>query len=130
MRLRINISVSILALMAIVWSVRFAVAQESRRTPQYLEAMYQKLNKQFFQDTLPAVRLEWADLSDAMGKTSQEGDDSFLIRVDRRSNFWDDDELIDTVEHETCHVATWGAEQDAHGPRWQACMARIRARAQ
>ena len=129
MRLRINIIISVLALAAIVWGVRFAIAQEHRRTPQYLQAMYQELNEKVFENTLPTARLEWGDLTDAMGQTSQEGDDSFVIRVDRETNFslWVDDELRDTVEHEACHIATWGAEQDDHGPRWQACMSRIKA---
>ena len=134
MRLRINIGVSILALMAIVWSVRFAVAQEHRRTPQYLHGMYQELNKQFFDSALPTTRFEWADLTDvpAMGRTFKESDDSFVIQIDRSTNFsfWTDDEFRDTMEHEICHIATWQKEQDAHGPVWQACMARIRAHAQ
>lgn len=130
MRLRINSLISVLALATIVWSVRFAVAQEHRRTPQYLQAMYQQLNEKVFENALPTARLEWGDLTDAMGQTSQEGDDSFVIQVDRESNFsfWVDDELRDTVEHETCHVATWSAEEDAHGPSWQACMTRIHAK--
>jgi predicted SprT family Zn-dependent metalloprotease len=129
-RLRINIVISTLALITIIWGVRFIVAQERRRTPQYLQGIFQELNKQFFENALPAARFEWADLTgaDAMGQTFQESDDSFVIQVDRNSNFWDEDDLRDTVEHETCHVATWGTEQDAHGPIFQACMARIKAR--
>ena len=42
-----------------------------------------------------------------MGQTFQENDrDRFVVQVDRRSNFWDDDELQDTIEHEACHIAT------------------------
>ena len=130
MRLRINLLISALALSAIIGGVWFAVVQERRRTPQYLEAMYQELNEKFFENTLPAARFEWADLTDknALGLTFQESDESFVIRVDRATNFslWLDSELRDTVEHETCHIATWGAEEDAHGPEFQACMARIR----
>ena len=95
--------------------------------------MYQELNEKFFDNTLPTARFEWTDLThaDAMGLTFQESDDSFVIQVDRNTNFsfWIDSELQDTVQHEACHVATWGAEEDAHGPRWQACMARIKAQA-
>lgn len=129
MRLRIDIVLSILALMTIVWSVRFAIVQEHRRTPQYLQAKYQELNKQFFEGALPTARIEWADLTnaEAIGQTFQ-GNDGFVVQVDRSSNFWDDDELQDTVEHEACHIATWGTETDAHGPRWQECMARIHAK--
>lgn len=93
--------------------------------------MYQELNKQFFENALPTPRFEWADLTnaDAMGQTFQENDDSFVIQVDRNAHFsfWIDDELRDTVAHETCHVATWGAKEDAHGPEFQACMARVKA---
>ena len=117
--------------MAIVWGVRFAIAQEHRRTPQYLQGVYQELNEKFFENTLPTARFECTDLSgeDAMGLTFREND-GFVIQVDRKTNFslWVDDELRDTVEHEACHAVTWGAEQDAHGPRWQACMARVHAK--
>lgn len=130
--MRLRIIISVLALAAIVWGVRFAIAQEHRRTPQYLQAMYQELNEKVFENTLPPTRFEWTDLSseDAMGQTFQETDDSFVILVDRKTNFgfFGDDELRDTVEHEACHIATWGAEQDDHGARWQACMARIHAK--
>lgn len=132
MRLRINILISALALVAIVWGVSFAVAQEHRRTPEYLQSVYRELNERFFGNTLPTARFEWADLTgeDAMGLTFQENDDSFVIQVDRKTNFsfWIDDELRDTVAHEACHIATWGAEQDAHGPGWQACMNRIHSK--
>lgn len=127
MRLRVNVFISALALFAIIWGVHFAAAQEQRRTPEFLQQKYQKLNRTFFENSLPTARLEWADLTDAdaVGQTFLENDDSFVIQVDRRSDFWDDDDLQDTVKHETCHIATWGKELEAHGPRWQACMARI-----
>lgn len=132
MRLRINIVISALALIAIIWGVRFAVAQEHRRTLEFLQGKFQEINQTFFENSLPTARVEWADLTDAdaMGLTFQESDDSFVIQVDRKTNFgfFGDDELTDTVEHEACHIATWGAEQDAHGPAWQGCMARIRAK--
>lgn len=128
-RLRINIIISALALAAIAWAVRFAVAQERRRSPRRLQGMYQELNKKFFESALPTARFEWADLTgaDAMGQTFHRND-GFVVLIDRRSNFWWDDELQDTVEHETCHIATWGAIEDAHGPEFQACMARIKGR--
>lgn len=131
MRLPINIAASILSLTTIVWGVRFAILQEHRRTPQYLQGIYQELNRQFFEGALPTARVEWADLTnaEAVGLTFQENEgDGFVVQVDRRFNFWDDDELQDTVEHETCHIATWGTETDAHGPKWQECMARIHAK--
>ena len=82
-----------------------------------------------FSRSLPAAWIEWADLNaDEMGRTFRDSDDDmFVILVDRKTNFWDDDDLRDTVEHETCHIATWEKDQDAHGPTWRACMARIKA---
>ena len=131
MRLRINVVISTLALIATIWGVRFIVVQEHRRTPQYLQGMYQELNEHVFENRLPIARFEWADLTDkdAMGLTFQESDDSFVIQVDRNTNFsfWIDDELRDTVEHEACHIVTWEKEQDAHGPIFQACMDRVKA---
>ena len=127
MRLRINIAVSLVALTTIVWCVRFAVTQEHRRTPEFLQSKYQELNRTFFENSLPTARVEWADLTDAdaMGRTIRESDDMFVILVDRNSNF-DDEDLDDTVRHETCHIATWWKEQDMHGPVFQACMAHIK----
>jgi predicted SprT family Zn-dependent metalloprotease len=127
-RLRINITISVLALMTIIWSVRFAVAQERKREPEFLQYKYRDLNRTFFQNSLPPATVVWADLSDAdnMGQTLQQSDGKFLIQVDRTSNRRDQD-LEDTMEHETCHVATWGQEDDPHGRVFQDCMAGIKA---
>jgi predicted SprT family Zn-dependent metalloprotease len=127
-RLRINIVISVLALITIIWGVRFAVAQERKRVPEFLQNKYRDLNRTFFRNSLPSAIVEWADLTDAdnMGQTMQQGDGTFLIQVDRTSNTRDED-LKDTMEHETCHVATWGQEEDPHGPLFQDCMAGIQA---
>ena len=128
MRLRINIAISVLALMTIGWGIRFAVAQERKRVPEFLQYKYRELNRTLFQNSLPPAIVEWADLSDAdnMGQTMQQSDGTFLIQVDRTSNIRDED-LEDTMEHETCHVATWGQEEDPHGRLFQDCMAGIKA---
>jgi hypothetical protein len=127
MKLRINIAISLVSLMTICWSVRFAIAQERRREPEYLPGMYQDLNKKFFDGALPAARVEWADLTreNTLGETYLGDDDVFVVLVDRNSNLLDG-ELEDTIEHETCHIATWQQEY-LHGPLFQACMARIKA---
>jgi predicted SprT family Zn-dependent metalloprotease len=127
-RLRINIAISVLALMMIGWGIRFAVAQERKRAPEFLQYKYRELNRTLFQNSLPPAIVEWADLSDAdnMGQTMQQSDGTFLIQVDRTSNIRDED-LEDTMEHETCHVATWGQEEDPHGRLFQDCMAGIKA---
>jgi predicted SprT family Zn-dependent metalloprotease len=128
MRLRINIAISLVALIAICWGVRFAVAQERRRTPEFLQAKYQELNRTFFHNQLPPVQVDWADLTEEnrVGKTYLKEDNSFVILVDRDTNVRDG-ELEDTVEHETCHVVTWRQEEDPHGRRFRACMSRIKA---
>jgi predicted SprT family Zn-dependent metalloprotease len=127
-RLRINIIISVLALMTIGWGIRFAVAQERKRVPEFLQYKYRELNRTLFQNSLPPAIVEWADLSDAdnMGQTMQQSDGTFLIQVDRTTNIRDED-LEDTMEHETCHVATWGQEEDPHGLLFQDCMAGIKA---
>jgi predicted SprT family Zn-dependent metalloprotease len=127
-RLRINIIISVLALMTIGWGIRFAVAQERKRVPEFLQYKYRELNRTLFQNSLPPAIVEWADLSDAdnMGQTMQQSDGTFLIQVDRTTNTRDED-LEDTMEHETCHVATWGQEEDPHGLLFQDCMAGIKA---
>jgi hypothetical protein len=127
-RLRIKIIISVLALMTIGWGIRFAVAQERKRVPEFLQYKYRELNRTLFQNSLPPAIVEWADLSDAdnMGQTMQQSDGTFLIQVDRTTNTRDED-LEDTMEHETCHVATWGQEEDPHGLLFQDCMAGIKA---
>jgi predicted SprT family Zn-dependent metalloprotease len=127
-RLRINIAVSVLSLLTIVWGIRFAVAQERKRAPEFLQNQYRELNRRLFQNSLPRATVEWADLTDAdnMGQTSQQGDGTFLIEVDRKTNLREED-LEDTMEHETCHVATWGQEEDPHGQKFQDCMAGIKS---
>ena len=127
-RPRINVTVSILSLLTIIGVVRFAVAHERRRLSEYLQSMYQELNKQFFDNALPTTRIEWSDLTDKhyIGETYQESDGSFVILVDRATNLFDSD-LSDTVAHETCHTVTWRREEDPHGPLFQACMASIKA---
>jgi predicted SprT family Zn-dependent metalloprotease len=127
-RLRINITISVLALMTIGWGIRFAVAQERKRVPEFLQYKYRELNRTFFQNSLPPAIVEWADLSDPdnMGQTRQQSDGTFLIQVDRNSNIREQD-LEDTMEHESCHVATWEQEEDPHGLKFQDCMAGIKA---
>jgi len=125
-QLRIYITISALALLTIVGSVR-AVAEEHRRTPQFLKSKYKELNRKFFDNSLPPVRIEWADLTDYnyLGETYRENDGTFVVLVDRKTNLRDED-LQDTVFHEMCHVATWRREDDPHGLAFRACMAGIK----
>lgn len=121
-RVHINIAISILALLAIVGGVR-AVGEEHRRTPEFLQSKYQELNRKFFDNSLPPVRIEWADLTgyNRQGETYREDDGTFVVLVNLRTNLREED-LQDTVSHEMCHVATWRKEDDPHGPSFRACM--------
>jgi predicted SprT family Zn-dependent metalloprotease len=111
-----------------VGGVRFGIAQERRRTPDFLRTKYQELNRTLFDNQLPPVQIDWADLTEEnrVGKTYLKEDNSFVILVDRDTNARGA-ELEDTVEHETCHVVTWRQEEDPHGRRFQACMSHIKA---
>jgi len=78
----------------------------------------------FFNGKLPDVVLKVEDLSDknAEGVTYKESEDTFVIVLDPQWNT-SEDEALDTMRHESCHVATWGEEPD--GPRFQECMKRF-----
>ena len=129
MRLRINLAIATLALVTIVWGIRFSVAaQERRRAPEFLQYKYQQLNRTFFANSLPTATVEWAELSDAdnNGQTIRKNAQSFVVLVDRSSNPRAED-LQNTIEHQTCHIATWAQDEDPHGLSFQDCMAAIKA---
>jgi hypothetical protein len=121
-----RILVSLLSLAVICFGVRYAVGRESLRNPVHLHALYQQTNKEFFGDQLPDVVVKSLDLSDekAEGVTYKETEDTFVIVLDPKWNT-SEDEALDTMRHESCHVATWGEEPDVHGPRFQECMKRF-----
>jgi hypothetical protein len=125
-RLRTAIALSILEFLAIVSSVS-TVAKEHRDKPEFLQNKYQDLNRKFFANSLPPARIEWADLTvyKYLGETYLENDGTFVVLVDRKTNFRDED-LVDTVFHEMCHVATWRKENDPHGVAFRACMDKIK----
>jgi hypothetical protein len=127
-RLRINIVISTLAFLRIVGGVP-AVGEEHRRTPEFLKSKYLELNRKFFDTSLPPVRIEWADLTEYnyVGETYRENDGTFIVLVDRKTNFRDED-LQDTLFHEMCHVATWRQEDDPHGSAFQACMTGVKGK--
>ena len=101
-KLRINIAVSLLALLAIAMEVRAMEVLEERRKDDYLQRQFKQLNEAYFNNSLPPTTLEWDDLTnaDAMGQTFAYSDGTFVIKVDRRSHFLDDEELSDTIRHE------------------------------
>jgi hypothetical protein len=130
MGLRVNIAIFTLGLLTIAAGVR-EVHEEHRRSPKFLPSKYQELNQMAFDNGLPTVRIEWADLTayNYLGETYRESDGTFVVVVDPRTNIRDE-VLQDTVFHEMCHVATWRQEDDPHGSAFRACMARVEGKAQ
>lgn len=124
--MRVRILVSLFSLAVIFFGVRYAVGRERLRNPAHLHALYQQTNSAFFDGKLPDVVLKVEDLSDknADGVTYKESEDTFVIVLDPNWNT-SEDEALDTMRHESCHVATWGEEPDPHGPRFQECMKRF-----
>jgi hypothetical protein len=124
--MRARILVSMLSLAVICFGVRYAVGRERLRDPGYLHTLYQGTNKDFFGSQLPDVTVKSHDLSDekAKGVTYKETEDRFIIVLDPHWNT-SEDEALETMRHESCHVATWGQEPDEHGPRFQECMKRF-----
>jgi SprT-like family len=122
----VRILVSLLSLAVICFSVRYAVGRERLRDPNYLHALYQDTNEEFYGGQLPDVRVKSHDLSDeeAKGETYKETEDRFVIVLDPNWNT-SNGEALETMRHESCHVATWGQESDEHGPRFQECMKRF-----
>ena len=121
-----RILVSLLSLAVICFCVRYAVGRERLRDPNYLHALYQDTNKEFYGGQLPDVRVKSHDLSDeeAEGETYKETEDRFVIVLDPNWNT-SNGEALETMRHESCHVATWGQEPDVHGPLFQECMKRF-----
>jgi len=123
-KLRINIAVSVLALLTIAAELRAMSVLEERRTDAYLQRQFENLNQKFFNGELPPTTVVWADIN-YFGLTTPYDNGSFVIEVDRRRNFLHTDELSDTIRHKLCHVATDQEEEGLHGPACSACMRRI-----
>jgi SprT-like family len=127
--MRVRILVSLLSLAVICFGVQYAIGREQLRRPDYLHALYQETNKEFFDGQLPDVVVKVENLSEARaeGETYMETQDLFVIVLDPKWNT-SEDEALDTMRHESCHVATWeqeGSGPDPHGPRFQECMKRF-----
>ena len=124
--MRVRTLISLLSLAVIFFGVRYTIARERLRRPDYLHALYQHTNREFFEGKLQDVVLKAEDLSkeNAEGVTYQEGEDTFVIILDPQWNT-SEDEALRTMRHEACHVATWGQEPDEHGPLFQECMKRF-----
>jgi hypothetical protein len=128
--MRWRILVSLLSLAIICFGVGYAVGRERLRDPDHLHALYQQINKEFFNGRLPDadVELKAHDLSDqnAEGITYQEMENRFVIVLDPKWNT-SEAEALDTMRHEACHVAIWDVmdPNDVHGPPFQECMKRF-----
>lgn len=121
--------IPLLSVATIFFGVRYAIGREQLRSPDHLHALYQQTNREFFGGQLPDVVLKVEDLSDANaeGETYKETEDLFAIVLDPHWNT-SEDEALQTMRHESCHVATWeqeGSGPDPHGPRFQECMKRF-----
>lgn len=125
--MRVRIAVSLIALAVICFGVRYAVGRERLRNPDHLHALYQETNKEFFDGKLSDVEVKSQDLPpDRVGETYKASEDKFVIVLDTNWNT-SEDEALDTVRHESCHVATWDVmdPNDPHGPPFQECMKRF-----
>jgi predicted SprT family Zn-dependent metalloprotease len=116
-------AVCILALIALC--ARYAYSRESLRNTDLQDA-YQELNVKSFHGALPKAQVSWAYLQDHMGETSAQQDGSFRILIDRTSNT-SQEELLDTLKHEACHVQTANRlnGEDVHGELFQACLSEV-----
>jgi hypothetical protein len=90
-----------------------------------LQSWYDGLNEEYFMNRLPRASVTWGDLTalNDMGATMHP-EDGFVIIIDRKTNPTTKTAEA-TVAHELCHVATWGVEFDAHGPKFQSCMVNL-----
>jgi SprT-like family len=124
--MRARILISLLSLATICFGVRYAIGRERLRSPEYARVLYQQTNKEFFEGQLPDLTVKVEDLSEANaeGETYKENEERFVIVLDPKWNT-SNDEALETMRHESCHVATWGQEPDEHGPRFQDCMKRF-----
>ena len=126
--MRWRILVSLLSLAVIFFGVGYAIGRERLRDPNHIHDLYRKTSKEFFDGQLRDVELKVHDLSDekAEGITYKESEDKFVIVLDP---FWNtsEDEALDTIRHESCHVFTWDVvdPNDSHGPAFQECMKRF-----
>jgi hypothetical protein len=127
--MRWRISISLLSLAIVCFGVGYAVGRERLRSPDHLHDLYQKTNKEFFGGQLGDVELKSHDLSDekAEGITYQVAENRFVIVLDPKWNTTEA-EALDTVRHESCHVATWDVmdPEDPHGLPFQECMKRFK----
>jgi SprT-like family len=123
----IQIAVSLICLGIIFGGMTYARGRELlRQTDPY--RVYKQINRESFDGELPDVPVMWGDLIGDYGVTLFYPDGSVKIVIDRKS-VTSEDQLRETLSHESCHVLTrYQVEQtgqDAHGAAFQACMLRF-----
>lgn len=121
--------VSLSGLGAVLRGASYADARDPVRQAD-LQRFYGEINRESFGGKLPEVPVRWGDLTkdDAYGITRFERGVPYAMELDRRTvrsaSF-----ARDVIRHESCHIATSGEakkrKEDAHGPTFVACMARI-----
>jgi len=112
-------------LAVICFGVRYAVGRERLRSPDHLHTLYQHTNRALFDGKLQDVVLEVENLSDQNAEdATYRMNNRFALVLDPKWNT-SEDEPLQTMRHESCHVATWGEEPDPHGSHFQDCMKRF-----
>jgi hypothetical protein len=124
----IHIAVSLICLGIVFGGVTYARGREPLRQIN-LHRVYEEINRESFNRELPDVSVVWGDLTGDYGLTIFYPDNSVKIVIDRQS-VTSVHQLRETLSHESCHVLTRylveQTGQDAHGPAFQACMARFK----
>jgi predicted SprT family Zn-dependent metalloprotease len=123
-----QIAVSLIWLGIIFGGVAHAGGREILRKTD-LHRIYEQINLESFGGALPDVSVVWGDITGDYGLTLFYPDSSVKIVIDRQS-VTSEDQLKETLSHESCHVLTRylvkQTGQDAHGPAFQACMQRFK----
>jgi len=98
------------------WTTYSPMGREHLRQTDW-QSLYNQIDRESFQEILPPVSVQWAELPEDYGKTTFYMDGSSEIQIDRAS-VTSEKMLRETMRHETCHVATrgvYGAVQLAFG---------------
>lgn len=86
-----------------------------------LTHFYEAANDSYFDGKLPKNLIVYdTNMPGRLGQTSADGS-SFRIDINLALNPSPKESRL-TLYHEMCHIYTWQAEDDKHGPRWVACM--------
>ena len=128
MRGLIQVVVSVICLGIIFGGMTYARGRELlRQTDPH--RVYKQINRESFDGELPDVPVVWGDLIGDYGVTLFYPDGSVKIVIDRQS-VTSEQQLRETLSHESCHILTrYQVEQtgqDPHGAAFQACMLRFK----